>query len=177
MRLPNLGLTDRQRISAIADLNVTLANLYVLQVKTQKAQWDLTGPNSLLLRKLFRRQHRRLLRSLDKVAERVRMLGGYPIGTARGFLELASLEERPGEVRKATEAVAGLLEDHEHVARELLKCIQRWSNIEPGTTDLLTKLIRDHQARAYELRSCLEGDEVHPDGAVELPAPLTPTMA
>jgi starvation-inducible DNA-binding protein len=177
MRLPNIGLTERQSISAIADLNVMLANLYVLQVKTKKAQWDLVGPMSLPLRKLFRKQHKALLRAGDDVAERIRMLGGYPIGTARGFLDLASIEEHPGEVRKATQAIVGLLEDHEHLARELLKCVQRWANVEPGTADLLTTLMRAHHARAYELRSCLEGEGVQPDGAVELPAPLTPTMA
>jgi starvation-inducible DNA-binding protein len=177
VRPPDIGLTDRQRISAIADLNVMLANLYVLQVKTKKAQWDTTGPAFLVLRKLFRQQHKGLVRAADSVAERIRMLGGYPIGTARGFLDLASIEEHPGEVRKATQSLLGLLEDHEHLSRELLKCIQRWQAIEPGTADLFTKLIRAHQAWAYALRACLEGEQVQPDGMVELPAPLTPTMA
>jgi starvation-inducible DNA-binding protein len=177
MRLPNMGLTDRQRISAIADLNVMLSNIYVLQVKTKKAHWDVVGPQFKSLHALFAEHYKQLDQASDEIAERVRMLGGYPIGTVRGFLELASIEEHPGEVRKATEAVQQLLEDHELMAREVTRVIQRWSSIEPATADTLTGHLKAHQKMAWELRSLLEGEPVQPDGAVDLPAPLTPTMA
>jgi starvation-inducible DNA-binding protein len=177
VKLPNLGVTDRQRISAIADLNVMLANLYVLQVKTKKAHWDLVGPQFMTLHKLLQQHYELLDESTDAIAERIRMLGGYPIGTVRGFLELSSIQEHPGEVVKATQAVSDLLEDHELMARESLKSVQRWSSIEPATADLFTDLLKHHQKTAWELRSFIEGESVQSDGQIELPAPLTPTMA
>jgi len=177
MRKPNLGLTEAQRISLIADLNVHLANRYLLQVKTKKAHWDLVGPQFTALHALFAQHYEQLDEAVDALAERVRMLGGYPIGTVRGFLELASIEEHPGEVTRATQAVAELLEDHELLAREATQTIQRWSDVEPATADLLTRQLEEHQKMAWQLRSLLEGESVQPDGAVDLPATLTPTMA
>jgi starvation-inducible DNA-binding protein len=177
MRLPNLGLNDRQRISVIADLNVDLANLYLLQVKTKKAHWDLVGPQFMTLHKLFAAHYEYLDEAADQIAERIRMLGGYPIGTVRGFLDLASIEEHPGEIKKPTETLTQMLEDHEHLAREATKLVQRWSDVEPATAELVTHHLEGHQKMAWELRSLLEGEGVQPDGAVDLPAPLTPTMA
>ena len=43
------------------------------------------------------------------------MLGGYPVGTAQGFLSYATLTEHPGDVPDAYEMVARLQADHEQV--------------------------------------------------------------
>jgi starvation-inducible DNA-binding protein len=177
MRKPNLGLSEAQRVGIISDLNVQLANGYLLQVKTKKAHWDLVGPQFTALHTLFNAHYQQLDAAVDQLAERIRMLGGYPIGTVRGFLDLASIEEHPGEVTRATAAVAELPEDHELLAREATRIIQRWAEVEPATAELLTRQLGESQKMAWQLRSLLEGESVQPDGAVDLPATLTPTMA
>lgn len=178
MRPLDIGLDDQQRHGVIAELRVVIANLAIAQIKTRKVHWDIVGPQFRTLHDMLDEQYEKLGEALDEVAERVRMLGGYPIGTARGFIELASVEESPGEVADATHSLEMLLEDQELMARELRPRIERTASQwgDAGTADLLTRLLQQHEKTAWMLRSFLEGSPVKPDGKIKLPAPATPAL-
>ena len=85
----NIGLTDRQRTGVIDLLNHDVADAYLLLVKTKKYHWDVVGPQFMTLHKLWEEQYAALSDSIDLVAERIRSLGGYPVGTMAGCLQLA----------------------------------------------------------------------------------------
>ena len=115
----NIGLTDTQRQGVIDLLNCDLADTYLLLVKTKKYHWDVVGPQFMTLHKLWQEHYEALTINVDEIAERIRTLGGYPIGTMEGFLKICSLKEHAGRVPTATGMVSNLLSDHEQIVRNL----------------------------------------------------------
>lgn len=164
----NLGLSRAQRAGSIAALNEALANTSILNIKTKKFHWDVVGPQFMSLHKLWDEQYETLAEYADEIAERARMLGGFPIGTAKGFLRLTVLEEYPGDVPDATHAVQTLLSDHESIVRSLRKAIDRCESEyeDKGTADFLTGLLKGHEKMAWMLRSFLLGTPVIANGQI-----------
>ncbi len=166
MKKINIGLSDEQRKGSIDLLNVALADASILNIKTKKFHWDVVGPQFMTLHKLWDEQYVTLSNDVDAIAERVRALGGIPIGTAAGFLEHAKIVEHPGKVSSATAAVSMLLEDHELVVRSLRTSVDRCDEEfkDKGTADFLTGIMEKHEQMAWMLRSFLEGEGVKADG-------------
>ena len=94
MRKLNIGLSEEQRAGVIELLNHDLSNAYLLLIKTKKYHWDVVGPQFRSLHQLWEEHYQALTENIDALAERVRALGGYPIGTAEGFLKYASINDR-----------------------------------------------------------------------------------
>jgi len=166
MQRINIGLTDEQRKGVIDLLNHDVADSYLLLVKTKKYHWDVVGPQFITLHKLWEEHYQALTTNIDAIAERVRTLGGYPIGTMEGFLKLASIKEHAGDLPNATSMVKNLLEDHEAIVRNLRDHIQKASEdySDEGTADFLTGLMEQHEEIAWMLRSFLEGEAVESSG-------------
>jgi starvation-inducible DNA-binding protein len=166
MRAINIGLTEEQRQGVINLLNQDLADSYLLLVKTKKYHWDVVGPQFRSLHQLWEEHYEKLTLNIDALAERVRALGGYPIGTMEGFLKVATLKEHAGDVPTATEMVANLVEDHEQVIRNLRSHVDQSSEQfhDEGTADFLTGLMEGHEEIAWMLRSFIQGQALEGDG-------------
>lgn len=166
MRTYNIGLTDEQRQGVIRLLNQDLADLYLLLIKTKKYHWDVVGPQFMTLHKLWEGHYEALTENIDACAERVRALGGYPLGTAKSFLESATIKEHPGDLPTATEMVARLAVDHEQIIRSLRDHVNQCTNTfhDDGTADFLTGLMEEHEEMAWMLRSFIEGENVESSG-------------
>ncbi len=166
MRKLNIGLTEEQRKGVINLLNRDLADSYLLLVKTKKHHWDVVGPQFLTLHEMWGEQYEKLTENIDYIAERVRALGGYPVGTMEGFLKIASLKEDAKNIPLATEMVANLVADHEQIIRNLREHIDNCSQDfhDEGTADFLTGLMEGHEEMAWMLRSFIEGESLQPDG-------------
>jgi starvation-inducible DNA-binding protein len=166
MRSINIGLSDRQREGVITLLNQDLSDLYLVLVKTKKYHWDVVGPQFRTLHQLWEEHYETLTETIDACAERVRTLGGYPVGTMEGFLKLASIKEHSGDIPSATEMVARLVEDHEQIIRNLREHVEQCSESfkDDGTADFLTGLMEQHEMMAWMLRSFIEGEAVKSDG-------------
>jgi starvation-inducible DNA-binding protein len=176
MRKLNIGLTEEQRQGVVELLNRDLSNAYLLLIKTKKYHWDVTGPQFRTLHELWEEHYQALTESIDKIAERVRTLGGYPIGTAEGFLQLATIKEHAGDVPTATQMVANLVADHEEVIRNFREHVDQCSEQfhDEGTADFLTGLMEAHEEMAWMLRSFIEGEGLASDGSVEATKIKTP---
>lgn len=166
MRKLNIGLSDEARQGVIELLNHDLADAYLLLIKTKKYHWDVVGPQFRSLHQLWEEHYEALTVNIDKIAERVRTLGGYPLGTAEGFLKYASIKEHIGDLPLATEMVARLVDDHEQIIRNLREhidqCDEQYND--QGTADFLTGLMEQHEEMAWMLRSFIEGESISPDG-------------
>jgi len=165
MRKLNIGLSDEQRQGVIELLNHDLSDAYLLLIKTKKYHWDVVGPQFRTLHQLWDEQYETLSESIDAMAERVRALGGYPVGTAAGFLKYASISEHEGEIPTATEMVANLVNDHEQIIRNLREHVDQCSENfhDEGTADFLTGLMEGHEEMAWMLRSFIEGQALKSD--------------
>lgn len=162
----NIGLNQDQRKCVVDLLNHDLADTYLLLVKTKKHHWDVVGPQFRSLHLLFEEQYTALSENIDLIAERARTLGGYPVGTMSGCLELGSIKEHPGDVPTANDMVARLGEDHEQIVRNLREHIDACGDDykDQGTADFLTGLMEQHEKMAWMLRSFLEGDALTANG-------------
>jgi starvation-inducible DNA-binding protein len=161
----NIGLSNEALKGSIDLLNHDLADTSLLLIKTKKYHWDIVGPQFRSLHKMLDDQYEMLSESVDEIAERIRSLGGYPVGTAKGFLEIASIKEDPGDIPDATEMVKRLVADHEQIIRNLREHINITTDEikDLGTADFLTDLIRAHEKIAWMLRSFIEGESIEPD--------------
>jgi starvation-inducible DNA-binding protein len=179
MRTINIGLSEEQRQGVIELLNRDLADAYLLLIKTKKYHWDVVGPQFRSLHELWEEQYQALTESIDSLAERVRALGGYPVGTAEGFLELASIKEHGGDVPMATEMVSRLADDHEQVIRNLREHVDQCSDDfhDEGTADFLTGLMEQHEEMAWMLRSFIEGEDLKADGQLSTSKSKVPVKA
>ncbi|AUT02315.1 DNA starvation/stationary phase protection protein [Nostoc sp. CENA543] len=176
MRTINIGLTEEQRQGVINLLNQDLADSYLLLVKTKKYHWDVVGPQFRSLHELWEEHYQALTENIDELAERVRALGGYPIGTMAGFLQVTTLKEHAGDVPNATGMVERLVEDHEQIIRNLRDHVDRSGEEfhDQGTADFLTNLMEDHEEMAWMLRSFIEGQPVQPNGTQPATETKTP---
>lgn len=168
MRKLNIGLTEEQLKGVSELLNHDLADAYLLLIKTKKYHWDVVGPQFRSLHQLWEEQYETLTANIDAMAERIRTLGHYPVGTAEGFLKYASIKEDAGNVPAATQMVANLVNDHEQVIRNLRDHVDRSGDEfhDQGTADFLTGLMEQHEEMAWMLRSFIEGETVAPDGQI-----------
>jgi starvation-inducible DNA-binding protein len=162
----NIGLTEEQREGVIGLLNSDVADLYLLLIKTKKYHWDVVGPQFRTLHQLWEEHYESLTINIDKTAERVRALGGYPVGTAEEFLKLSTIKEQPGTLPNSNEMVFSLVNDHEQVIRNLREHIDRCGEDfhDQGTADFLTGLMEEHEEMAWMLRSFVEGEALEGQG-------------
>jgi starvation-inducible DNA-binding protein len=168
MRKLNIGLTEEQRKGVVELLNRDLSDSYLLLIKTKKYHWDVVGPQFRTLHQLWEEQYQTLSTSIDSMAERIRALGGFPVGTAEGFLQMASIKEHAGNVPTATEMVANLVNDHEQIIRNLREHVDQSSEEfhDEGTADFLTGLMEGHEEMAWMLRAFIEGEALKADGSL-----------
>ncbi len=167
MRKLNIGLTEEQRAGVTELLNRDLADAYLVLIKTKKFHWDVVGPQFRSLHQLWEEQYQALTANIDALAERVRTLGGFPLGTAEGFLKNASIKEEPNTIPLATEMVSQLVDDHEQIIRNLREHVDATGEEfhDQGTSDFLTGLMEQHEEMAWMLRSFIEGESLRADGA------------
>jgi len=166
MQSINIGLSDEQRQGVIDMLNQDLADQYLLVVKTKKYHWDIVGPQFRSLHELWQEHYEAITLNIDATAERVRMLGGYPVGTAEGFLKLATIKEHTGDLPNATEMVKRLADNHEQIIRNLREHVDASGDKygDEGTADFLTGLMEQHEEMAWMLRSFIEGQALSSSG-------------
>ncbi|MEM9805557.1 MAG: Dps family protein [Cyanobacteria bacterium P01_D01_bin.56] len=166
MRPLNIGLSEEQRQGVVDLLNQDLSDAYLLVIKTKKYHWDVVGPQFRTLHQLWEEHYEAISENIDACAERVRALGGYPVGTAEGFLKNTTLREHPGDLPNANEMVARLIVDHEQVIRNLRdhinQCAEKYGD--EGTADFLTGLMEQHEEMAWMLRSFIDGAPLQSKG-------------
>jgi starvation-inducible DNA-binding protein len=166
MRKLNIGLTDEQRQGLCELLNQDLSNTYLLLIKTKKYHWDVVGPQFRSLHELWDEQYQTLTQNIDAIAERIRALGNFPVGTAEGFLRYGSISEHTGDIPTAYRMVANLVDDHEQIIRDLREHVDQCADQfhDEGTADFLTGVMEQHEEMAWMLRSFTEGQALEPDG-------------
>ncbi len=153
---PNIGLESDVRIPVIEILNASLANEAVLTQKTRSAYWNVSGSGFFELHILFETQYKQLNEISDKVAGRVRMLGGITIASFEEFLKHTRIMEHSTEIPDYLH----LLADHETLIRflrdDIRKCNEEYED--EGTVELLVGVMSLHEKMAWMLRAYIENE-------------------
>lgn len=160
---PNIGLEIDVRKPVIEILNASLANEAVLTQKTRSAHWNVSGKDFFELHILYETQYKQLNEISDRIAERVRMLGGVAIAGFEEFLKHSQITEH-----SSTEIPDNLhlLADHETVIRilreDIRKCDEEYED--EGTVDLLVGVMSLHEKIAWMLRAYIEKEPLNGNG-------------
>jgi starvation-inducible DNA-binding protein len=153
---PNIGIADEHLLETGKRLNTLLADEFALYAKTRNYHWNVTGPGFMEMHKFFEGQYEQLDEMMDQVAERVRMLGHYSLGSLNAFAKATRLTEGQDETTTA-KMIRNLLDDHETIIREVRNEINVVNDKykDAGTADFLTGIMESHEKMAWMLRSHL----------------------
>lgn len=165
MRSSTSSLKDSQKLSAVRSESTetssvvetakkTLADEYILQLKTQNAHWNVEGPMFFSLHKLFEKQYEKLFEFVDRTAEVVRALKSPAPGSFDAFKELSALQEFSGGKISADGYINALAQDHTNMAIALKSRLELAEDAEETSCVVLYEdLISFHEKAAWMIRS------------------------
>jgi starvation-inducible DNA-binding protein len=153
-----IGISENHLQEIANVLSKLLADEYVLSTKTRNAHWNVEGTDFYDKHKFFEMQFSQLDDIIDRVAERIRILGHYATGSLKIFQETTHLSESNNTKNNSEGFIRELLADHESVI------IYMRENIHPvaeafkdlGTSDFITGIMEEHEKMAWFLRAHLK---------------------
>ena len=154
---PNIEIAENHTKEIARLLNTLLADEYVLYTKTRNAHWNVQGENFIELHKFFESQYDALDVIIDDVAERVRSLGHFALGTMKDFIAVTRLSEHNQDFSDQKHILQTLLDDHESLVRSIRKEILAAGDEfrDMGTADFMTGLMEQHEKMSWMLRAHL----------------------
>jgi starvation-inducible DNA-binding protein len=153
----NLGIPDKDTEEIVTLLNTLLADENVLYTKTRNAHWNISGPDFFGLHKLFEGQYEALDIVIDDIAERVRSLGHFALGSLRDFLSVTHMDEENHDFSNPKQILQALVNDHETIIRIIRNDIAPISDKykDLGTADFVTGIMEKHEKMAWMLRASI----------------------
>jgi len=154
---PTIGIPDKDIAEVAMLLNTLLADEYILYTKTRNAHWNVAGSNFIELHRFFKNQYESLDEIIDEVAERVRSLGHFALGSLKDFLSVTHMLEDNHNFGKHKELIQILVDDHETIIRiirnDIIPISDKYKDL--GTADFVTGIMEQHEKMAWMLRSFL----------------------
>ena len=153
----NIGIQERDRQAVAVVLNKLLADEHVLYIKLRNAHWNIEGPDFHMQHLFFEEIYTELSTTIDDIAERVRAIGHYAVGTMKEYLALTSLSEMHHDKNDSQGYIKELKADFEAVIeyiRGQIKIVGEEHN-DLGTEDFLIGIMAAHEKTAWFLRSHL----------------------
>ena len=154
----NIGISETNRQAVAQNVAILLADEYVLATKTRNAHWNVEGIDFYDKHKFFEGQIEQLDDIIDRVAERIRMLGHYATASMKIFLQTTRLSESTRDKNDSEGFIRELLADHESIIifiRENINPIAE-EHKDLGTSDFITGIMAEHEKMAWFLRSHLK---------------------
>lgn len=141
--------------SLIPRLNTLLADLTVSYQRLRTYHWTVKGPMFFQLHERFEAMYNSSALWIDEIAERIVGLGGVPVGTMSGLLEIASLREDL-EAADASSMVEHLIKDQSHLV-SLLREINELAaeSSDPLTANMVEEIADQAEKSAWMLQAYL----------------------
>jgi starvation-inducible DNA-binding protein len=137
-------------------LNKQVANLSVLFTKLHHFHWYVTGPQFYQLHEKFEAFYDEVNELYDAFAERLLMIGGYPVSNLKGYLAITSIKEATG-TEKPEEMVKHILDDFKILVvelKEVLKIAQDFGD--EVTADLVISTLASFEKHIWMLSFTLK---------------------
>lgn len=152
----NIGIKEKDSAAVSAILNKILADENVLYIKVRNAHWNIEGPDFHAQHLFFEELYDELEEVIDEVAERIRAIGHYAVGTMKDFLSLTQLTEMKYGKNDSQGYIKELLADYESLIISLREDIDIVDGHgDAGTEDFLVGLLEKHEKAAWMLRAHL----------------------
>jgi starvation-inducible DNA-binding protein len=151
-RLP-IGLEERVCKASVASLNQVLADTMTLRDLYKKHHWQVAGQTFYQLHLLFDKHFEEQSELVDKIAERVQLLGGISIAMAHDVAETTRITRPPRGREEVPVQISRLLEAHELILKESRGAAREAAEAgDDGTNDLLVSdVIRTNELQVWFL--------------------------
>lgn len=153
----NIGLKEKDTAAVSELLNKLLADLNVLYTKVRNAHWNVEGPDFHAQHLFFEGIYGDLAETIDEVAERVRAIGHYSVGSLKEFLALTQLAEEKPNKNDSASYIKILLNDYESIIitlRENVELAEKHGDA--ATEDFFVEILGSFEKTAWMLRSHLK---------------------
>ena len=150
VKLP-IALAENVCRQSVENLNQVLADTITLRDLYKKHHWQVAGPTFYQLHLLFDKHYDEQNELVDKLAERVQLLGGVSVAMAHDVAE-TTLIPRPPKGREAVPVqISRLLHAHEIVLKEARTMARQAAEAgDDGTNDLLVSdVIRRNELQVW----------------------------
>jgi starvation-inducible DNA-binding protein len=152
VRMP-IALSERVCSESVANLNQILADTITLRDLYKKHHWQLVGPTFYQLHLLFDKHAEEQNELVDKVAERIQLLGGVSIAMAHDVAETTLIPRPPKGREQVAAQISRLLHAHEIVLKETRAMARKAAESgDDGTNDLLVSdVVRRNELQTWFL--------------------------
>ncbi|MBD0777949.1 DNA starvation/stationary phase protection protein [Maribacter sp. ANRC-HE7] len=153
-----IGIKKDNREAVVEMLKRLLSDEYIMYTKYRNAHWNVEGIDFHSKHVFFEEEYGKLEKTIDAVAERIRMLGFYAPGSMQQFLELSGLKENGPGTNDSASFMEVLLEDHNTMIQFIRENIgeNAEAHNDEGTADFITAIMQMHEQMAWMLRSSLK---------------------
>ena len=146
----HLQLEEPIRLEMTEQLNQLLADSMTLRDLYKKAHWQVAGPTFYQLHLLFDKHFEEQVEIVDRIAERIQLLGGLAIAMAADVAETTRIERPPRGREEVPVVISRLLDAHEVIIEQCRQIADRSSKIgDHGTNDMVVSDV----LRVNELQS------------------------
>ena len=153
----NIGIKEKDTSAVAEILNKLLADHNVLYTKTRNAHWNVVGPDFHAQHLFFETIYDALAETIDEIAERVRAIGHFAVGSLKEFLELTQLSEEKPAKNDSQSYIKALLNHFESVIISIRGDLDKIEKTgDAGTEDFLVGIMEAHEKTAWMLRSHLQ---------------------
>ncbi|MFE6306149.1 Dps family protein [Nocardiopsis sp. NPDC057823] len=148
-----IGLSHDVRVYGCRRLNRILADTQMLYGLYKKHHWLVHGATFHQLHLLFDEHAGEQAAIVDALAERVRSLGGVPVGDPRHAAEITAVPRPPDGVEEVPAMLSRLLRAHEAILADARDAAARLASLgDDGGNDLVVSgVIRTGEAQVWSL--------------------------
>src|SRR5580693_6255476 len=150
VKLP-IALAESACRESVDNLNQLLADTITLRDLYKKHHWQVAGPTFYELHLLFDKHYEQQNGLVDKVAERIQLLGGVSIAISHDVVDMTLIPRPPKGREEVPVQISRLLHAHEIVLKEARTMARRATEVgDDGTNDLLVSdVIRSNELQVW----------------------------
>jgi starvation-inducible DNA-binding protein len=133
-----LDLEEPVRLEMTEQLNQLLADTMTIRDLYKKSHWQVAGPTFYQLHLLYDKHYEEQDEIVDKIAERIQLLGGVSLAMAADIAETTQIERPPRGREEVPVQISRLLDAHQIIIGHCRKLAKRAQTIgDDGTNDLV----------------------------------------
>ena len=152
-----LDLEEPVRLEMTEQLNQLLADTITLRDLYKKSHWQVAGPTFYQLHLLYDKHYEEQNEIVDKIAERIQLLGGISLAMAADIAETTHIERPPRGREEVPVQISRLLDAHQIIIGHCRKLAKRAQTIgDDGTNDLVVSdVLRTNELQQWFLNEHL----------------------
>jgi starvation-inducible DNA-binding protein len=150
-------------------LNLLLADEYVLLTKTRTAHWNLDGTNYFELHVFLENQYNEIDEMIDDIAEQIRSLGHFALGSLKDFLQIAQMNDHHENFNSTKKVFETLLEDHLIIVKTIKHELFPISEIlsDRNTATFLSEIMSKHKQMAWMIRLFISNPDFNENSTIQ----------